>query len=171
MYLIDIDIIDALSNGVDSLLMKKERKTPAALHTFLIMLRASHSMARYLLPPILKAGLGDSDFRVLHVLIENGPTPVNGIGPKVHLNPGSISVAVDRLFKKGLVRRVESESDRRIRTVSITEEGRELFLPLFREQGALVERAFQDLSLEERAQLEDMLKRIGRRAESLAETP
>ena len=49
--------------------------------------------------------------------------PVNAIGPKVNLNPGSVSVAVDRLYKKGLVSRVESESDRRVRTVSLTEKG------------------------------------------------
>ena len=122
--------------------MAKEKAKPEALHTLLIMLRASHSISRYLLPPILKAGLGDSDFRVLHVLVENGPTPVNAIGPRVNLNPGSISVAVDRLFKKGLVSRVEAPSDRRIRTVSITEKGRELFRLLFRQQSALVERAF-----------------------------
>jgi MarR family 2-MHQ and catechol resistance regulon transcriptional repressor len=125
-------------------------------------------MDRYLLPPILKAGLGDSGFRVLHVLVENGPTSVNAVGPRVHLSPGSISVAVDRLFRKGLVNRLESKSDRRVRTVSITEKGRELFIPLFRQQAALVERAFQDVSPEEQAQLEDVLKRIGRRAEVLA---
>jgi MarR family 2-MHQ and catechol resistance regulon transcriptional repressor len=150
--------------------MAKETKTPGTLHTFLVMLRASHSLSRYLLPPILKAELGDSDFRVLHVLVENGPTRVNAIGPKVHLNPGSISVAVDRLFKKGLVSRVEAESDRRVRTVSITERGRELFAPLLTQQSALVEVAFQDVSPEEQIKLEDLLKRIGKRAEALAAT-
>ncbi len=51
--------------------------------------------------------------------------PANAIGPKkVDLNPGSVSVAVDRLYKKGLVSRVESESDPRVRTVSLTEKGR-----------------------------------------------
>ena len=148
--------------------MAEEKKKPEALHTFLIMLRASHSISRYLLPPILKAGLGDSDFRVLHVLVENGPTPVNAIGPKVHLNPGSISVAVDRLFKKGLVSRVEAASDRRVRTVSITEKGRKLFVPLLRQQSTLVELVFQDVSPEDRRKMEDVLKRIGKRAETLA---
>jgi MarR family 2-MHQ and catechol resistance regulon transcriptional repressor len=100
--------------------------------------------------------------------MENGPTSVNAIGPKVNLNPGSVSVAVDRLFKKELVSRVESEADRRVRTVSLTKKGRELFVPLFRQQAALVKRAFQDVSPQEHAQLEDVLKRIGKRAEALA---
>lgn len=71
-------------------------------------------------------------FRVLEVLLHKGPLPVNAIGPKVDLNAGSVSVAVDRLHKKGFVSRVESVSDRRVRTVSMTERGREMFIPLFR---------------------------------------
>jgi MarR family transcriptional regulator, 2-MHQ and catechol-resistance regulon repressor len=85
------------------------------------------------------------------------------------LNPGSVSVAVDRLYKKGLVSRVESESDRRVRTVSLTEKGRRVFIPIFRQHAALIKRAFQDVSPEEQRRLEEPLKRIGRRAEGLAE--
>jgi MarR family 2-MHQ and catechol resistance regulon transcriptional repressor len=95
--------------------------------------------------------------------------PVNAIGPKVYLNPGSVSVAVDRLYKKGFVSRVECSEDRRVRTVSLTEKGRQTFLPLFRRHTALIKRAFQDVSPEELQQLEGVLKKIGKRAESLAE--
>jgi MarR family 2-MHQ and catechol resistance regulon transcriptional repressor len=95
--------------------------------------------------------------------------PVNAIGPKVDLNPGSVSVAVDRLYKKGLVSRVESESDRRVRTVSLTEKGRRVFVPVFRQHAALIKRAFQDVSPGEQRQMEEVLKRIGRRAEELGE--
>jgi MarR family 2-MHQ and catechol resistance regulon transcriptional repressor len=52
-----------------------------------------------------RTGLGDPEFRVLEVLLHKGPLPVNTIGPKVWLTPGSISVAVDRLEKKELVKR------------------------------------------------------------------
>ena len=148
--------------------MKKKKSHPEVVHTWLVMLKAWNSIARYVLPPILRAGLGDSDFRVLHVLHDLGPTPVNVIGPKVNLNPGSISVAVDRLYKKGLVSRVESESDRRVRIVSLTEKGNELFVPVFRQQMDLVKRVFQDVSVEEQRQFEHVLKRIGKRAEAPA---
>jgi len=136
------------------------------MHTWLIMLKAFQAMSRYLWPPILKLGLGDSDFRVLELLLHKGPTPVNAIGPKVDLNPGSVSVAVDRLYKKGLVSRVECPSDRRVRTVSITPQGREFFVPLFRQHAALVKRAFQDISPEDQKRLQELLKKIGKRAEA-----
>jgi MarR family 2-MHQ and catechol resistance regulon transcriptional repressor len=155
--------------GGDSFFMDSAGKTPEAIHTWLIMMKASKAIYQLAVPPILKEGLGDSDFRVLDVLLHKGPMPVNAIGPKVDLNPGSVSVAVDRLYKKGLVSRVESESDRRVRTVSLTEKGRRVFVPIFRQHAALIKRAFQDVSPEEQRQMEEVLKRIGRRAEELGE--
>jgi MarR family transcriptional regulator, 2-MHQ and catechol-resistance regulon repressor len=148
--------------------MKERKKAPAALHAWLILLKAWQSMSLYASPALLQKGLGESDFRVLEVLLHKGPMPVNSIGPKVHLNPGSVSVAVDRLYKKGFVSRVECSSDRRIRTVSLTEKGRQMFVPLFHRHTALIKRAFQDISSEELQQLERILKKIGLRAESLA---
>ena len=151
------------------ILMEKRKKPPEALHAWLILLKAWHSMSRYLLPALLEEGLGESDFRVLEILLHKGPMPVNAIGPKVYLNPGSVSVAVDRLYKKGLVSRVECSEDRRVRTVSLTEKGRQMFIPVFRQHTALVKRAFQDVCSGELQPLEQVLKKIGKRAESLGE--
>ncbi len=149
--------------------MENRKRSPEALHAWLIMLKSWQSMSRYVFPTLLQEGLGESDFRVLEVLLHKGPMPVNAIGPKVALNPGSVSVAVDRLYKKGFVSRVESNRDRRVRTVSVTEKGRQMFVPLFRRHTALIKRAFQDVSSEELQQLEVVLKKVGKRAESLAE--
>jgi len=145
--------------------MEDRKKPPEALHAWLIMLKAWWSMSRYLLPALLEEGLGESDFRVLEVLLHKGPMPVNAIGPKVDLNPGSVSVAVDRLYKKGFVSRV----DRRVRTVTLNEKGKKVFLPLFRRHTTLIKRAFEDVSPEELQQLESVLKKVGKRSESLAE--
>ena len=151
--------------------MEQRKKSPEALHAWLIMLKAWQSMSHYILPTLAEEGLGESDFRVLEVLLHKGPMPVNAIGPKVYLNPGSVSVAVDRLYKKGFVSRVESARDRRVRTVALTERGKKMFLPLFRRHTALIKRAFEHVSPEELQQLEGVLKKVGKRAESLAENP
>jgi MarR family transcriptional regulator, 2-MHQ and catechol-resistance regulon repressor len=166
---IDIDISDVEYNCAIHNLMENRKRSPSPLHTWLIMLKSWQSIGRYLRPTMSAEGLGESDFRLLEVLLHKGPMPVNAIGPKVDLNPGSVSVAVDRLYKKGFVSRVECSSDRRIRTVALTEKGREMFVPLFRRHAALITRAFQDVSPEEMQQLEGVLKKIGKRAESLAE--
>jgi DNA-binding MarR family transcriptional regulator len=52
--------------------------------------------------------------------------------------------------------------------VSLTEKGRQMFVPLFRRHTVLIKRAFQAVPFEEMQQLEGVLKKIGKRAESLA---
>lgn len=73
------------------------------VHVWLVMNKARQAIELYALREIQRAGLGDSGFLVLEVLLHKGPLPVNTIGPKVNLTPGSISVAADRLHNKGLV--------------------------------------------------------------------
>src|SRR5438105_11301783 len=101
-----------------------------------------------------KSGLGDSDFRALEALLHKGPLPVNVIGPKVNLTPGSISVAVDRLLAKGLVSRAECSQDRRIRIVALTRRGRSVITPIFRKHVATMEKVFAGLSRDDLRQLQ-----------------
>src|SRR5579859_4447167 len=110
--------------------------TPPPVHTWLVMIKAMQAITRYALANFEKNGLGFSDFAVLEVLLHKGPLPVNVIGPKVNLTPGSISVAVDRLVAKGLVSRAESTEDRRIRLVALTRCGKSVIAPIFRAHAA-----------------------------------
>ena len=118
-------------------------------HVWLVLIKAMRALTRSAAAGIEDTGLGDSDFRVLEVLLHKGPLPVNTIGPMVDLTPGSISIAVDRLFAKGLVSRVESPEDRRVRIVALTQRGKELILPAFRKHAGQMKRVFSELSPEE----------------------
>ena len=101
-----------------------------------------------------RTGLGDTDFRLLEVLLHKGPLPVNAIGPKVWLTSGSISVAVDRPEKKALVKRKNTD-DRRVRH-------RALITKTFQEHAAAMEEAASVLSREERVMLLRLLKKLGK---------
>ncbi len=136
-------------------------------HVWLVMIKAMRALTRYAAAGIEDTGLGDSDFRVLEVLLHKGPLPVNTIGPIVDLTPGSISIAVDRLFAKGLVTRVESTEDRRVRIVALTARGKELIVAAFRKHSGQMKRVFSELSPEELYALEEALKKIGKRAAAL----
>jgi MarR family transcriptional regulator, 2-MHQ and catechol-resistance regulon repressor len=149
--------------------MKQTSSDP--IHVWLVLNKAVQAITRYAAAGIQHAGLGDSDFRVLEVLLHKGPLPVNTIGPKVNLTPGSISVAVDRLYDKGLVSRVESTEDRRIRIVALTPSGKKLIVPVFRKHAADMGKIFSGLSSDELQQLERILKKAGRRAEALGRSP
>jgi len=136
-------------------------------HVWLVMIKAMRALTRYGVAAIEDTGLGESDFRVLEALLHKGPLPVNTIGPIVDLTPGSISVAVDRLVEKGLVSRVESSEDRRVRIVALTPRGKELIVPAFRKHSGQMRTVFSELSAEELRGLEAALKKIGKRAAAL----
>ena len=138
-------------------------------HVWLVMMKAMRALTRYAAASIEETGLGLSDFGVLEVLLHKGPLPVNTIGPIVDLTPGSISIAVDRLFEKGLVSRVESTEDRRVRIVALTPRGKDLIVSAFRKHVGQMRRVFSELSPEELLSFEVALKRIGKRAAALME--
>jgi len=98
------------------------------------------------------------------VLLHKGPMPVNAIGPKVFLTPGSISVAVDRLHERGLVSRVDCPNDRRVRTVDLTVKGRRLIGRVFEEHTAHLEELASELTPAERVCLAEGLKKLGKKA-------
>ena len=142
---------------------------PEPEHVWLVMMKAMRALTRYAAAGIEETGLGLSDFGVLEALLHKGPLPVNAIGPIVDLTPGSISIAVDRLHAKGLVSRVESGEDRRVRIVALTPSGKDLIVPAFRKHSGQMRRVFSELSLEELRGLEVALKKIGKRAAALME--
>src|SRR6266567_1651853 len=148
--------------------MKQKRASKAretsGVHVWLVLMKAFQAMMPHAAESIERTELGDSDFRVLEALLHKGPLPVNTLGPKVWLTPGSISVAVDRLVKKGLVSRNDHPGDRRVRRVELTAKGRTLITRGFREHAAAMETAVSVLSKNERLTLLRLLKKLGKHA-------
>jgi MarR family 2-MHQ and catechol resistance regulon transcriptional repressor len=148
--------------------VKQNRTTKAqdtsGIHTWLVLMKAFQALMPHAAESIGRTELGDSDFRVLEALLHKGPLPVNTLGPKVWLTPGSISVAVDRLVRKGLVSRKDHPRDRRIRQVELTAKGRALITRGFREHAAAMETAVSVLSKSERLTLLRLLKKLGKHA-------
>jgi MarR family 2-MHQ and catechol resistance regulon transcriptional repressor len=145
------------------------RSSQGTDQVWLVMMKAMRALTRYATAGIEETGLGLSDFGVLELLLNKGSLPVNTIGPIVDLTPGSISIAVDRLFAKGLVSRVESAEDRRVRIVALTPRGKDLIVSAFRKHSAQMKRVFSELSAEELHCLEVAIKRLGKRAAALME--
>src|SRR6202162_6229520 len=141
-----------------------KRPDSAGVHVWLVFMNAVQARLTHACGSIKRTDLGDSDFRVLEVLLHKGPLPVNTIGPKVWLTPGSISVAVDRLVKKGLVSRKDHPDDRRVRRVELTPNGRTLITRGFGEHAAAMETAVSVLSKNERLTLLRLLKKLGTHA-------
>jgi MarR family transcriptional regulator, 2-MHQ and catechol-resistance regulon repressor len=131
---------------------------------WLVLIKAYHSLLGFTQHTLKDSGLSDSEFRILEALLHKGPMPVNTIGPKVFLTPGSISVAVDRLLKRGLVSRTNSANDRRVRVVDLTASGRRTIEQVFAAHARECDRLAQVLSPKERRQIARGLKAFGKAA-------
>jgi MarR family transcriptional regulator, 2-MHQ and catechol-resistance regulon repressor len=138
------------------------RQNSEATHVFLVLWRTYRAMRMKSEESRKTLGLGDSDFRVLEVLLHKGPLPVNVIGEKVELTTGSITTAVDRMESKWLVVRKNHPEDRRVRIVELTSKGRRLIEKAYAQHEVDMEKAMKHFSREDRAALIDLLKRLGR---------
>lgn len=139
-------------------------------HLFLLLWKASHAVMRYDHQSISRQGFASlSDFAVLEVLLHKGSLPVNTIGEKVLLTSGSITTAVQRLEKRGLVRRERSQGDARVVLVHLTDEGQQLIEKAFVEHAANLDELFLEFSDEERGQFAGLMRKLGQRAEQIAE--
>jgi MarR family transcriptional regulator, 2-MHQ and catechol-resistance regulon repressor len=71
--------------------------------------------------------------------------------------------------QEGLVTRVESTEDRRVRIIALTPRGKDLIVPAFRKHSGQMKRVLSELSAEELRSLEVALKKLGKRAAALME--
>jgi len=136
----------------------------SGIHLWLVLWKAYDAVREHADRHIHSLGLGFSDFGVLEVLLHKGPMPVNALGEKIRLTSGSITTLVDRLEKKGLVERRDDKSDRRARVVHLAAAGRKLIGCAFADHEAAMEKATAGLTLSEKAQAAELLKKLGKSA-------
>ncbi|MEO8727694.1 MAG: MarR family transcriptional regulator [Acidobacteriaceae bacterium] len=139
----------------------------SGVHLWLVLWKAARSLEAHATCSIEAAGMCGSDFGVMEALLHKGPLSVSVLGAKVLLSSGSITTAVDRLERRGLVERGGDASDRRARIVHLTAAGRKLIRRLFKEHERAMEKAVSALGMGERAVLMGLLRKLGRGAEEI----
>ena len=139
-----------------------KRKRVTGVHLWLVLWKTANVLEGHALSHIGTLDLCISDFGVLELLLHKGETPVNSIGRKVMLTSGSITPAIDRLVKRGFVKRKNDPIDRRIRLVQLTTSGRSFIAKAFKEHEKVMELAAISLTQSERASLLRLLKKLGK---------
>ena len=141
--------------------MTEDQNKVSAPRLWLVLARAYGSIVNYIEGSFVAQGLGLSDFMVLEVLLHKGPLTISAIGEKVLLASASMTSAIDRLEKRGLVRRKTCDSDRRIRFVELTDCGKAFIEEIYARHEKDLEAVISQLSEEERRAIYDGLKKIG----------
>ena len=136
----------------------------SGVHLWLVLWKATRTLETRAQASVVSLGMGLSDFGVLEALLHKGPLAVHELGAKVLLTSGSITTAIDRLERKGLVVRGNDPQDRRARIIRLTPTGRKTIRSAFADHERAMEQAVSHLKDKDRATLLRLLRHLGRGA-------
>src|ERR1700693_3709287 len=128
---------------------------------WLVLSRCHRALNQIAERSIEEAGLCLTDFAALEALLHKGPLTITQIQSKVPLALGSMTAAVDRLEKKGLIMRTLASDDRRVKVLKLTPEGKRTVEKAFSRHAAELESAMAVLNASEKRQLHVLLKKLG----------
>ncbi len=94
-------------------------------------------------------GLTGPQLWAMKVLAEGSPVRVSDLAQRMYLHPSTVVGILDRLESRGLATRTRSTEDRRVVTVSLTEEGRLLVSKTPQVAQGLLLTGLKDLPTEE----------------------
>jgi DNA-binding MarR family transcriptional regulator len=97
---------------------------------------------------------------VILVNLAHGVDSASGLCKGVSYDPGAMTRMIDRLERKGLVRRVRSPEDRRVVNLALTEEGKAVYPKLVASAAAVTNRRLRGFTKAEAQQLERLLQRM-----------
>ena len=99
---------------------------PAAV--FRAMNMASKKLPHYFDKNFGMPDLRLTEFGILQQLSESGPTPMVRLSDENLVTKAAMTVIIDEMESKGLVRRARDSSDRRVVNVQLTPAGKKLFI-------------------------------------------
>jgi MarR family transcriptional regulator, 2-MHQ and catechol-resistance regulon repressor len=141
-----------------------------ALDAFIKLSRAADAVGVHAQQSYADTGLTASQFGTLETLFHLGPMCQSEIGRRILRSSGNITLVIDNLEKRGLVRREREEGDRRRVSVHLTPEGRKLIARVFPEHAAVITAALSVLSPDEQRELDRLCKKLGRGVAALPAT-
>ena len=132
-----------------------------ALDAYVKLMRAAESTSARLAGLLAEARLTESQFGVLEALHHLGPLHQRQLGEKLLRSSGNITVVVDHLEQRGLVRRQREAEDRRFVRVHLTPEGQRLIGQVFPRHVANVVAQLGVLTPAEQEELGRLCRKLG----------
>ena len=132
-----------------------------ALKAFTVLYRATSATQEVVRKDVQQYDLNVTEFAVLELLYHKGDQPIQMIGKKVLIASSSITYVIDKLEKKGLVKRTACPTDRRVIFASLTDAGQTLMMQIFPQHEQKIAQIFEVLTEHELETLIQYLKRVG----------
>lgn len=138
------------------------------------LLRTLGLLRRAMEPYFARHGISASQWWVLRALSlaeEEGEEGIRltDLSDRLLVRPPSVTGAIDRLQRNGLVSRAASATDQRAKLVKLTLQGRHLVERVHAGHASRVQRVLDGLNRMEQRQLRQLLDRLGDHLEELAD--
>ncbi|TKB11363.1 MarR family winged helix-turn-helix transcriptional regulator [Desulforhopalus sp. IMCC35007] len=106
------------------------------------------------------SGLTTSQNHAIEIVGHEGAIKMRKLADKLGVTTGTLTVSIDRLEKKALLRRVPHKSDRRSYLIELTEKGQKVFKMHHNHHLNLTREMMTDFSEQEQATLYQSLKKM-----------
>ncbi len=134
-----------------------------ALDTYIKLSRAADSVSARIHRHLDKANLTISQFGVLEALLHLGVLSQSDLAKKLLKSGGNITLVIDNLEKRQLVKRDRFLEDRRVVKVCLTEKGQQLISELFPKHVAAIMAEMSILTALEQEELSRLCRQLGKR--------
>ena len=134
-----------------------------ALDAYIKLMRAADSVTTRIHRHLSAVNLTISQFGVLEAIFHLGSLSQRDLAEKLLKSGGNMTMVIDNLEKRQLVKRERSVEDRRFVSVCLTEEGRQLISDIFPQHVASVVEEMKILTASEQEELGHLCLRLGKK--------
>jgi len=139
-------------------------KELAILNSYIKLVRAFESISSRLYIKLDGEGLTESQFYMLDALYHLGPMNQKELGKKIFRSEGNITMIVNNLEKRKLIKKKQSGEDKRVYIIKLKNEGRELYEKVFPKFLKTIMNEFEGIKEKEHKEFQKICKRIGIKA-------
>jgi len=138
---------------------KGSKEEVRALNAYVKLMRAAESVSTKIHGHLSEVNLTVSQFGVLEALLHRGPLSQAAIAKKILKSTGNITMVIDNLEKRVLVKRERDPGDRRSYAVTLTPSGKKLISSLFPRHAAGIVQGMNALSKSEQEKAQERRSR------------
>ena len=134
-----------------------------ALDTFIKLVRATETVSNRIHRHLAETDLTVSQFGVLEALFHLGPLNQRDLAEKLLKSGGNMTLVIDNLEKRELVKREREADDRRCIKVCLTQKGHQLISRIFPSHVAAVVNEIGILTPDEQEELGRLCRKVGKK--------
>jgi MarR family 2-MHQ and catechol resistance regulon transcriptional repressor len=134
-----------------------------ALDTFIKLVRATETVSNRIHRHLAETDLTVSQFGVLEALFHLGPLYQRDLAEKLLKSGGNMTLVIDNLEKRELVKREREVDDRRCIKVCLTQKGHQLISQIFPSHVAAVVNEIGILTPDEQKELGRLCRKVGKK--------